>query len=67
MIGGFAAIAVPSDYKKSGVMTFLVGREGHVYQKDLGEKTSELADAIDTFEPDTTWALVHDDSSIPGK
>ena len=40
LIGGFAMIAWPADYGKTGVMTFLVNHYGDVYQKDLGEKTA---------------------------
>src|SRR5436190_8095017 len=33
MIGGFALVAAPAQYKVSGVMTFIVGYDGTVYQK----------------------------------
>jgi hypothetical protein len=36
-------------------MTFMVNQEGTVYQKDLGPRTAELAQKIDTFAPDHTW------------
>jgi Protein of unknown function (DUF2950) len=60
MTGGFALLAYPADYKVSGVMTFIVGPEGVVYQKDLGEKTAELAKAITSFDPDDSWTPVRD-------
>ena len=60
MIGGSAMIAWPADHGNTGVMTFLVGREGVVYQKDLGEKTAELAAAITSFDPDASWTQVGD-------
>ena len=41
MTGGFAFVAYPAEYRSSGVMTFLVGPRGVVYQKDLGETTEE--------------------------
>jgi len=41
-----------------GVMTFLVDAGGIVMQKDLGLKTSELAEAIDSNNPDSSWELV---------
>ena len=43
MTGGFAILAYPAEYRNSGIMTFIVGKDGVVYQKDLGEKTSTLA------------------------
>jgi hypothetical protein len=60
MTGGFAMIAVPSEYGSSGVMTFLVGPPGIVYQKNLGEKSTEAAAAITTYDPDETWTPVRD-------
>ncbi|WP_245257034.1 DUF2950 domain-containing protein [Nitrobacter sp. Nb-311A] len=58
MIGGFALIAYPAVYGNSGVMTFLVNHDGVVYQKDLGEKTDEIASDINKFNPDQTWKKV---------
>jgi len=58
MTGGFAVLAYPAKYRSSGVMTFLVDAEGNVMQKDLGPKTSELAEAIDSYNPDSSWEVV---------
>jgi Protein of unknown function (DUF2950) len=55
MTGGFAMLAYPAEYRNSGIMTFLVGRDGVVYQKDLGEKTVELAQAMTEYNPDDSW------------
>jgi len=60
MIGGFALIAFPAQYRVTGVQTFMVSHDGVVYQKDLGSKTVELAAAIDRFNPDKTWTPVSD-------
>jgi len=60
MIGGFALIAFPAQYRVTGVQTFMVSHDGVVYQKDLGPKTLELAGAIDRFNPDKTWTPVLD-------
>jgi hypothetical protein len=32
-------VAYPAEYRSSGVMTFVIGLDGVVYQKDLGKKT----------------------------
>jgi len=61
MIGGFALIAFPAQYRVTGVQTFIVSHDGVVYQKDLGPNTLELAGAIDRFNPDKTWTPVLDD------
>ena len=61
MIGGFALIAFPAQYRLTGVQTFIVSHDGVVYQKDLGPKTVELANAIDRYNPDKSWTPVPDD------
>ena len=58
MTAGYAFLAWPAEYRNSGVMTFLIGRDGVVYQKDLGEKTNELARAVTAYDPDESWARV---------
>jgi hypothetical protein len=60
MTGGFALIAWPSDYRSTGVMTFIVNRAGIVYQKDLGPDTARLAAAYSEYDPDDTWTPVSD-------
>lgn len=57
MTGGFAFVAYPAEYHSSGIMTFLVGPRGVVYQKDLGETTEEAAKGIAAFDPDSTWKV----------
>jgi hypothetical protein len=58
--GGVAVVAYPAQYKGSGVMTFIINQNGVVYQKDLGENTTELAKAITEYNPDSTWKKVTD-------
>ena len=55
MTEGFAFVAYPAEYRSSGVMTFVVGKEGVVYRKDLGPNTATLAKALKSFNPDSTW------------
>jgi len=55
MTGGFAILAYPTDYRNSGIMTFIVGTDGLVYQKDLGEKTSEIAASLTEYNPGDGW------------
>jgi len=59
MIGGFALVAYPAAYRNSGVMTFLVNHDGTVFEKDLGPQTVKIAEAITSFNPDSTWKKVH--------
>lgn len=58
MIGGFAMIAAPAQYRITGVKTFMVSHDGVVYEKDLGPNTLDLAKKIDRFNPDKTWTPV---------
>ena len=60
MIGGFAMVAWPAEYRESGVMTFIVNQQGRVYQKDLGPKTEYVAKKMKAYEPDPTWRLSPD-------
>jgi hypothetical protein len=58
MTGGFAMVAWPAKYGFSGVMTFVVGQDGVVYQKDLGPDTGTLASGMAEYNPDDTWTEV---------
>lgn len=55
MSGGFALVAWPAQYDASGVMTFIVGSDGVVYEKDLGTDTANAVKAMVTFDPDGSW------------
>ena len=61
MIGGFALVAWPADYRVTGVQTFIVSYDGVVYQKDLGPDTSKIASAMELYNPDKTWHSTSDD------
>jgi hypothetical protein len=55
MSEGFAIVAYPADYRSSGVMTFIVGADGVVYQKDLGKKTEGAAKNMKEYNPNSSW------------
>jgi hypothetical protein len=57
MIAGFALIAWPADYGRSGIMTFECSHHGQVWEKDLGPDTGNIAAAITQYDPDGTWQL----------
>ncbi len=63
MVAGHALIAFPSDYGDSGVMSFMVGEAGIVYEADLGEDTLDVASAIDSFDPGEGWSPVAEESA----
>jgi len=58
MVGGFALVAFPSNWGKSGVMTFIVNQQGKVYQKNLGPDTLKMEQDVDTYDPDKRWTPV---------
>ena len=58
MTGGFAIVAYPAEYRSSGVMSFVIGPDGHLYQKDLGETSADAMKAM-VFDPDSSWHRVH--------
>jgi hypothetical protein len=58
MVRGFAFVAYPAEYRNSGVMTFIVGSDGRVYQKNLGPDTARIASGMAAFDPDKTWQKV---------
>jgi hypothetical protein len=56
MTGGFAIVASPVDYEKSGIMTFILGHDGSLYQQDLGPQTEDAAASIKQYNPTDGWA-----------
>jgi hypothetical protein len=58
MTEGFALVAWPARYGETGVKTFIVGRDGQVYEKNLGPKTDAIARAMTRFDPDASWSKV---------
>ena len=61
MIGGFALLAWPADYRVTGVQTFIVSYDDVVYQKDLGPTTATIAPSIERYDPDATWKRTDDE------
>lgn len=60
MIGGFALVAVPAQYRITGVKTFIVSNDGIVYEKDLGPNSLEIAKKMELYNPDKTWKPTDD-------
>ena len=58
MIAGFAMIAFPAEYDRTGVMTFIVSHNGKVYEKDLGKDTAAIGAGIKAFDPGPGWKEV---------
>jgi hypothetical protein len=58
MVGGFALVAFPARYRRSGLMTFLVNHQGTIYEKDFGWRTTDIGMEMTSFDPDDTWRRV---------
>jgi hypothetical protein len=67
MTGGFAILAYPAAYRDSGIMTFVVGPDGTIYQKDLGEKTTDVVASIAEYNPGDGWNSVAGTESANSK
>ena len=55
LLGGFALVAYPAKWGSSGVMTFIMGPQGKVYEKNLGPKTETYARQMQVYNPDPSW------------
>jgi hypothetical protein len=60
MTEGFALVAWPAEYGSGGIQTFIVNQDGSVFQKDLGKDTPTSVEAINSFDPDSTWTAVEE-------
>ncbi len=58
MVAGHALLAYPADYGQTGIMSFIVGENGVVYEADLGADTLRLGNGIRTFNPGEGWRPV---------
>jgi hypothetical protein len=54
-----AFVAYPAEYRSSGVMTFMVGGDGVVYERDLGPGTAKAASSITSQKPASGWQAVN--------
>ncbi len=63
MIGGFALVAAPAEYRITGVQTFIVSNDGVVYQKDFGSSTLDEFKKMEHFNPDRSWTPVPEEDN----
>jgi hypothetical protein len=60
LTGGFALVAYPEHWDHSGIMTFIVNEDGHIYQRNLGENTAKVGGTMKSYNPDGQWTPVQD-------
>jgi Protein of unknown function (DUF2950) len=58
LTGGFALIATPVKYGETGIMSFIVGRNGKIYERDFGPDTAKLTASITAYNPDDNWSRI---------
>ena len=62
MIGGFALAAAPSEYGVTGIKSFIVSHDGIIFEKDCGEDTLKQYEAMERYNPDSSWKPVMEPS-----
>jgi len=55
---GYALVAYPAEYGRTGNATFLASIAGVIWKKDLGPQTNELVRQTKEFNPDKSWSVV---------
>ncbi len=58
MTEGFAILATPVKYAETGIITFMVGPQGVVYERDFGPDTTKITASIQEFNPTVEWSPV---------
>ncbi len=58
MTGDFAILAIPVKYGETGIMSFMISREGFVFERDLGPDTARTAAFIQEYNPDINWSPI---------
>ena len=61
MIGGFALVAVPAEYRVTGVKTFIVSHDGIVYERNLGPDSLKIVKEMERYNPDRGWRETNDE------
>ena len=58
MVAGHAILAFPAEPGGSGVMSFVIGENGTLFEADLGADTLAIAGDIEIFDPGAPWRPV---------
>jgi len=54
---GTVALAYPTEYGMTGIMTFAATPAGVIYEKDLGPNTASIAPAMTVYKRNRSWHL----------
>jgi hypothetical protein len=58
LIAGFAMVAYPAEWGKTGVMSFIVNQNGKVFEKNLGKDSAAIGAKMSSFDPGAGWKVV---------
>jgi len=58
MSRGFGLVAWPAEYGVTGVMTFIIGKDGVLFEQDLEARTDGVAKVVTAYNPDASWHRV---------
>jgi hypothetical protein len=57
LANGYAIVAIPAEYGKTGKNTFIINNTGQVYQADLGADSRKIGEAMTEYNPDKNWTV----------
>lgn len=58
MVAGHALLAYPAAYEETGVISFMIGESGVLYEADLGPDTAAIAEKMEAFDPEKRWYVL---------
>lgn len=58
LIAGFAMVAYPAEWGRTGVMSFVVNHNGKVFEKNLGKDSAAIGAKMTSFDPGAGWTPV---------
>lgn len=58
LTAGFIIVAVPAEYRITGVMSFVISHRGRLMQRDLGPTGAERFKTVTVFDPQHVWTEV---------
>jgi hypothetical protein len=60
LAGGFALVAYPENWDRSGIMTFIINQDGHIFQQNFGNITSKVGREMKSYNPTSDWTPVQE-------
>ena len=58
LTAGYALVAYPENWDKSGIMTFIVNQDGNIFERNFGERTPKVGRDMKSYNPNSDWTPV---------